>query len=152
MKKVRVCLYLFFMVIPVMASSWIIVGDQGEVVMTGGSATSQSKIGVLCAQENYPGTDQSIPAWLIDQMNQIVQKSIPFRKEQQNYVISVPLWEGELIRLRSKEDCVPKANQHIEFLNRMLDENQHHINDKNYKSFDIEWFVRYIKRFEQISG
>ena len=70
--------YLIFSIaVSTIANAWWVIFDEdGNPGVMGGVFFDDPKIGILCAQETYPGTDKLVPIWLSEQLEQIVLKKM----------------------------------------------------------------------------
>ena len=111
----------------------------------GGVFFDDPKIGILCAQETYPSTDKPVPIWLSEQLEQIAQENVRFTTRK-----GATRWREIGIRLRTKEDCVPRAERYVYILRRALAENRRYASDPDYLAFNINVVVEHIKRYERL--
>lgn len=124
---------------------WVIFDEDGNPGVMGGVFFDDPKIGILCAQETYPGTDKPVSIWLSEQLEQIAQENARFTTRR-----GATRWREIGIRLRTKEDCVPRAARYVYILRRALAENRRYASDPDYLAFNINVVVEHIKRYEQL--
>jgi len=159
MKQITFLIMSMFTYIPIIATAGETAEEYADTekitVIDGGvSISGTQRMGYVCKDTLYPGTNRTVPEWLLMQFDQAEQdnpdypESTIFREVWDTYKTPPPY--HEYIKPGREEECVERARIFIENIHKAVADNIQNLGNPNYVPFRIAQYSFSIKKRERL--
>ena len=159
MKQITFLIMSIFTYLPIIATAGETAEEYADTekitVIDGGvSVSGTQRMGYVCKDTLYPGTNRAVPEWLLMQFDQAEQdnpdypESTIFREVWDTYKTPPPYHES--ISPGREEECVERARIFIENIHKAVADNIQNLGNPDYVPFRIAEYSHAIESGERL--
>ncbi len=159
MKQITFLIMSIFTYLPIIATAGETAEEYADTekitVIDGGvSVSGTQRMGYVCKDTLYPGTNRAVPEWLLMQFDQAEQdnpdypESTIFREVWDTYKTPPPYHES--IKPGREEECVERARIFIENIHKAVADNIQNLGNPDYVPFRIAEYSHAIESGERL--